>query len=59
MEQIFIAYGVLKETVAAVKMFSTNPKVVNCTLDSSSNFFDIVTGVLQGDAWLIYTRIIK
>ena len=49
MEQILLAYGFLKETVAAIVMLYKNPKVKVCSLDGDTDFFDIVTGVLQGD----------
>ena len=50
MEQILLAYGLLKETVAAIMMLNKNTKVKVHSPDGDIEFFDIVTGVLQGDA---------
>ena len=49
MEQILLAYGLPKETVAAIMMLDRNTKVKVCSLDGDTNYFDIVAGVLQGD----------
>ena len=48
MEQILLAYGHLKVTVAILMMFY-HTKVKVRSLDGGTNFFDIVTGVLQED----------
>ena len=50
MEQILMAYGLPKETVAAEMMFYKNTKVKVRSLDGDTDFFDIVAVVLQGDA---------
>ena len=42
MEQILLAYGLPKETVAATKVKVRSP-------DGDSEYFDIVAGVLQGE----------
>ena len=49
MEQIFRAYDLLKESIAAIMMVYTNTKVKVCSPDGDTDFFDIVAGVLQGD----------
>ena len=48
MEQILLAYGLPRETIAATTMFNKNMKVKVHTSDGN-RFFDIITGVLQGD----------
>ena len=49
MEQIFIAYRLLKENVAAIMTLYKNMKVKVRSSDGDTNYFDIVTGVLQRD----------
>ena len=49
MEQILIAYGLSKQNVAAIMILYKNTKVKVSSLDGDTDFFDIVTGVLQGD----------
>ena len=49
MEQILLAYGLPKETVVAIIMLYRNTKVKVRSLDGDTDYFDIVTGVLQGD----------
>ena len=49
MEQILIAYGPSKETVAVIIMLYKNTKVKVSSPDGDTDFFDIVAGVLQGD----------
>ena len=56
MEQILLAYGPLKETVAAIMMLYRNPKVRFA--DGDTNYFDIVADVLQGDTLAPYLLII-
>ena len=46
MEQILLAYGLPKETFAAIIMLYKNTKVKVYSLDGDTDFFDIVTGVL-------------
>ena len=48
MEQILLAYGLPKETVAAIMIFYRNTKVKVCSPDGDTEYFDIVAGVLQG-----------
>ena len=49
MEQILLAYGVPKETVAAIMILYRNTKVKVRLPDGDTEYFDIVAGVLQGD----------
>ena len=49
MEQILLAYGLLKETVAAITILYRNTKVKVQSTDEDTEYFDIVAGVLQGD----------
>ena len=58
MEQILLAYGLSKETVAAIMMLYRNTKVKWLSLDGDTNYFDIVAGVLQGDTLAPYLFII-
>ena len=48
MEQILLAYGQPKESVTAMMMLYKNTKVKVCSIDRDTDFFDIVTSVLQG-----------
>ena len=50
-EQIFLAYILLKATISAIMMLYKNMKVKICSSDGVTDFFDIVTGVLQGDIY--------
>ena len=47
MEQILLAYGLPKETITAIMMLYEDMKAMVQSPDT--DFFDIVTGVLQGD----------
>ena len=58
MEQIQLAYGFPKETVITIMMFYKNMKALVYSPDSNTNFFNIVTGVLQGDTLVAYMFII-
>ena len=58
MEQILLAYGLPKETVAAIMMLYRNTKVKVCYPDGDTDYFDIVAGVLQGDTLAPYRFII-
>ena len=58
MEQIPLACGLPKETVAAIMMPYRNTKVKVRSSDWDSDYFDIVAGVLQGDALAPYLLII-
>ena len=48
-EQILLAYGIPKETVAAITILYRNTKVKVRSPDGDTEYFDIVAGVLQGD----------
>ena len=59
MEQILLAYGLPKETVAAIMMLYRNTKKVEArSLDGDTDYFDIVAGVLLGDSIASYLFII-
>ena len=58
MEQILLAYGLPKETVAAITILYRNTKVKVRSLDGVTEYFDIVAGVLQGDTLAPYLFII-
>ena len=49
MMQIFLGYGFSKETVTAIMMLYEDTRAMVHSSDGDSDFFDIVTGVLQGD----------
>ena len=49
MEQILLAYGILKETVAAIMILYRNTKVKVRSPNGDTDYFDIVAGLLQGD----------
>ena len=58
MEQLLLAYGLPKETVAAIIMLYRNTKVKVRSPDGDTDYFDIVAGVLQGDTLARYLFII-
>ena len=58
MEQILLAYGILKEPVAAITILYRNTKVKVRSPDGDTEYFDIVAGVLQGDTLAPYLFII-
>ena len=58
MEQILLAYGLPKETVAAIMILSRNTKVRVRSSNGDTDYFDIVAGVLQGDTLAPYLFII-
>ena len=58
MEQILLAYGPPKETIAAIMMLYKNTKVKVHSLDRDTDYFDILAGVLQGDTLAPYLFII-
>ena len=58
MEQILLAYGIPKETVAAITILYRNTKVKVHSPDGDTEYFDIVAGVLQGDTLAPYPFII-
>ena len=57
-EQILLAYGISKETVAAITILYRNTKVKVRSPDGDTEYFDIVAGVLQGDTLAPYLFII-
>ena len=58
MEQILLAYGLPKETVAAIMILYRNTKVKVRSPDGDTEYFNIVAGVLQGDTLALYHFII-
>ena len=54
MEQILLAYGLLKEIVTTLMMLYKNMKAMVYTPDEDRDFFDIIVGILQGDALASY-----
>ena len=58
MEQVLLAHGLPKETVAAIMMLYRNMKVKVCSQDGDTDYFDIIAGVLQGDTLAPYLFII-
>ena len=54
MEQILLAYGIPKETVAEITIFYRNTKVKVRSPDGDTEYFDIVAGGLQGDTLAPY-----
>ena len=58
MEQILLAYDIPNETVAAVTILYRNTRVKVRSPDEDTEYFDIVSGVLQGDTLAPYLFII-
>ena len=58
MEPILLAYGLPKETVAAITIPYKNTKVKVRSLDGDTEYFDIVAGVQKGDTLAPYLFII-
>ena len=58
MEQILLAYSLPKETVAAITILYRNTKVKVRSPDGDTEYFDIITGVLQVDTLAPYVLII-
>ena len=58
MEQILLAYGLPKETIAAIMIIYRNTKVKVPSPDGDTDYFDIVARVLQGDTLAPYLFII-
>ena len=58
MEQILLAYGLPKETVAAITILYRNTKMKVRSPDGDTEYFHIVAGVLQGDTLAPYLFII-
>ena len=57
MDQIPLAYGLPKETVAAIIMLYRNTKVKGLSPDGNTEYFDIAAGVLQGETLAPYLLI--
>ena len=57
-EQILLAHGLPKETVAAIMMLYRNTKVKVCS-DGDTDYFDILGGVLLGDTLAPYLFIMS
>ena len=49
MEQMLLAYGLPKETVAAITILYRSTKLKVLSPDGDTDYLDIVAGVLQGD----------
>ena len=58
MEQILLAYSLSKETVTFRMMLHCYTKAKVRSPDGDTDFFDIVTGILQGDTYAPYLFII-
>ena len=58
MEQILLAYGLPKESVATITILYRNTKVKVRSPDGDTGYFDIVAGVLQGDTLAPYLFIV-
>ena len=58
MEQILQAYGLPKETVAAITILYRNTKAKVRSPDGDTEYFDIVASILQGDTLAPYLFII-
>ena len=58
MEQILLAHGLPKKTIAAIMMLYKNTKVKVHSSDGDTDYFDIVAGVQQGDTLVPYLFII-
>ena len=58
MQEIFLAYGIREEAVAAIMMLYKNTRSMVRSPDGDTDFFDIIAGVLQGDTLAPYLFII-
>ena len=58
MEQILLAYGIPKETIAAIMILYRNTNVKVHSPHGDTDYFDIVAAVLQGDTLAPYLFII-
>ena len=58
MEQIPLAYGLPRETIAAIMMLYKNTKAKIYSLDGDTDYFDNVTSVPQGDKLAPYLFLI-
>ena len=59
MEQILLAYGLPKETIAAITILYRNTKGKVRSPDGDTEYFDIVAGVQQGDTLAPYLFIVR
>ena len=57
-ELILLAYGILKETITAIMILYRKTKVKVHSLKGDTDYFDTVSGVLQGDTLAPYLFII-
>ena len=55
MELILLTYGFPKETVTAIMMLYKNTKLMVHSPIGDTEFFNIVSGVLQGDTLVPYS----
>ena len=58
MKQILLAYGLPKETIAAITILNRNTNVKVRSPDRDTEYFNIIAGVLQGDTLAPYLFII-
>ena len=58
LEHILLAYGLPKETVAAIMILNRNIEVKVHSPDGGTEYFEIVAGILQGDTLAPYLFII-
>ena len=58
MVQIFLAYGITKESVTAIILFCKNTNAMVHSPDGDPGFFEIVVGILQGDILVPFLFII-
>ena len=58
LKYILSAYGIPKETINAIMILYTNTRAMVRSPDGDTPFFDITTGVLQGDTLAPYLFII-
>ena len=59
MEQILLAYGLPKETVAAITIPYRNTTVKVRSADGDTEYFNVVAGVLQRDTLAPYLFIMS
>ena len=58
MKEILLAYGIPNETISAIMMLYENTKSMVRSPDGDTEFFDIISGVLQGDTLAPYLFVI-
>ena len=58
MEEILSAYGIPKEIVDTIMMLYKNTRSMVRSHDGDTNFIDVTTGVLQGDAFAPFLFIV-